>query len=116
MARLVANAILEKKGEDVVILHIGERSSIADYFVIATAHSERQLRALAASIEDALRPHGERPLGSEGLTGSQWALVDFGSVVAHLFHDEARFIYDLEGLWQGAKHVLVEDVRAAAAP
>lgn len=113
LAHHVAQAALSKKGEQVVILNIGEQSSVADYFVIASASSERQVNALADTIAEQLKALGERPISIEG-QGSPWVLVDFGDVIAHIFHDEARFYYDLDGLWHSAKRILVEDDAEAA--
>lgn len=110
----MANAALSKKAEDVVILHIGKLSSFTDYFVIASGSSERQVRAIATAIEETLKEKGTRPIGMEGAVGSQWVLVDYGNVVAHVFHESARMFYDLEGLWAKAARVRLEEARAAA--
>jgi len=107
--------MLEKKAEEVVILYIGEKSSFADYFVIASGQSERQVRAIAASVEDSLKKQGVRPIGHEGEGLSQWMLVDYGGVIAHVFHAGARLFYDLEGLWHDVPREAVVEERAAVA-
>jgi len=73
-----------------------------------SANSERQVAALAGAIEGQLKDQGEKPLAMEGDKGSQWVLVDYGDVVAHVFHEEARFYYDLDGMWHQARRIPVE--------
>ena len=107
--------MLEKKAEDVIILNIGEKSSFADYFVIGSAQSERQVRAIARSVEEALKKQGERPIGFEGDGLAQWVLVDYGNVIAHIFHESARFYYNLEELWAGVPRESLEERPAASA-
>lgn len=109
----MAQAALSKKGEKVVILNIGEHSSVADYFVLTSANSERQVGALANTISEQLKALGEKPMSVEGM-GSPWVLVDFGDVIAHVFHEEARFYYDLDGLWQQAERIDVKDQPSAS--
>jgi len=105
---------MEKKGDDVVILNIGTKTSFADYFVIASAGSERQVKAIAGHVEEALKERGVRPLGHEGSAGSSWVLVDYGSVVAHIFHTNARHYYDLDGLWFDVPRVAMGDAQPPA--
>jgi ribosome-associated protein len=102
LARKIAAAVLDKKALDVVILDVRGRSSYADYLVLASGESERQVAAMADGVEDKLREEGLRPLGSEGHETGQWVLVDYGEVVGHFFHTEMRAFYDLEGLWADA--------------
>jgi ribosome-associated protein len=114
LARNVAGAVMEKKGDDVVILNIGTKTSFADYFVIASAGSDRQVKAIAGHIAESLKEQGVRPLGYEGSAGSSWVLVDFGSVVAHIFHESARHYYDLDGLWFDVPRIAMKDARVPA--
>jgi len=106
-ARLMAHlkrgvaALLDKKAEKLVVLNLQGLTSMADYFVLATAGSGRQSQALADSVEAALKAEGRRPLSIEGYA-SPWILVDYGDVVFHIFHDEARRFYGLERLWGDA--------------
>lgn len=108
MARLAAKAALDKKGEDVVILDVRGLTTYADYFVIASGTSDRHVTALADNVEEQLKKAGHRTIGVEGYTRGHWVLLDFGDVVAHVFYDEARAFYDLEGLWSDAIRVPVE--------
>ncbi len=99
LAHRIASLALDKKANEVVILDVRGKTSYADYFIIASGDSERQVAAIAEHIESELRKDGVRPLGVEGQERGHWALLDFGEVVAHLFYEEVRAFYDLEGLW-----------------
>jgi len=79
---------------------------IADYFVVCNGQSSRQIRAIAEGISEALKDLGERPLRAEGTPESGWLLMDFGSVIAHIFSPELRTYYALEKLWQDAPVVV----------
>ena len=99
LAHRIALLALDKKANEVVILDVRGKTSYADYFLIASGDSERQVAAITEHIETQLRNDGVRPLGIEGQERCQWVLLDFGGVVVHLFYDEVRAFYDLEGLW-----------------
>jgi len=79
---------------------------MADYFVIASGRSDRQLQALGGAIVDELRADGIRPLGVEGRANTRWVLLDYGSVIVHLFAPEEREYYGLERLWSNAAQVV----------
>jgi ribosome-associated protein len=79
---------------------------MADYFVICSGRSDRQLQALAGAIVDQLREEGVRPLGMEGRSGARWVLLDYGSVIVHIFAPEEREYYGLERLWSKAAQVV----------
>lgn len=98
-ATLLAEAILEKKGEDVVLLHVSELVGYADCFVIATGTSSRHLEAMTDAVVRAAAEADARPAGVEGRGGQSWVLIDCGDVLVHLFSVEARGFYDLDGLW-----------------
>lgn len=100
--RIVADAALGRKAEDLVILDLREVSSFADMFVLLTGRSDRQVRAIADGIRRALRANGERPLGVEGLEFGHWALIDAGDVIIHVFDPQARDRYALDRLWSDA--------------
>ena len=102
LADLVAAAAEEHKPIDPILLDLSGRSSVADWFFIATASNTRQLTAIAEKIIRRAREQGFRPLGLEGWDSNYWVLVDLGEVIVHLFNQEARDIYDLEGLWADA--------------
>lgn len=96
------NALLDRKAEKIVVLNLQGLTSMSDYFVLASATNERQAQALADSVEEALREAGRRPLSIEGYQAASWILLDYGDVVFHVFHDEARRFYGLERLWGDA--------------
>lgn len=92
-----------------MIINVRKLTSVSDYIVVCSADSEKQVQAIAYNIDDGLRKQGERPLGSEGLTSGRWALVDYGDVVVHVFLENVRKFYDIEGLWSDAPAVSVKD-------
>lgn len=103
-----ARAALEKKADEVVVLDLRGVSGYTDFLVIGSGNSDRQLEAIAESVEKELTTHGHRVIGSEGQRGGRWVLLDFGDVVVHVFHAEERAHYDLEGLWADAPRLEVE--------
>jgi ribosome-associated protein len=102
LARQVATVCLDKKALDVSILDVRGMTSYADYLVLASGESDRQVTAIADGIDEKLKAQGVRPLGSEGRETGTWVLLDYGEVVAHLFFTEVRASYDLDGLWADA--------------
>ena len=114
MARQIADLCLDKKALDIVVLDGRGSSSYTDFLVIASATSDRQVQAIADHVSFALRETGTRPLGVEGLREGQWALVDFGGVVLHVFHQFARQAYALETLWPKAPRLPVTPPVAVA--
>lgn len=107
LALAVAEAALDKKALDVEILDVSGKVDYADYLVLCSGTSDRHVAAIADSVESALRKKRVTMLGIEGLPESQWVLMDFGDVVAHVFCGELRSYYDLEGLWIDAARVPV---------
>lgn len=102
LARSLAEAVLDKKATDVVILDVRGRASYADYIVVASGDSDVQLRAMADGVHEKLKAGGVRPISSEGEAGASWVLLDYGDVVAHFFDGATRSFYDLEGMWADA--------------
>jgi ribosome-associated protein len=114
-ALLCAQAALDKKAVDLVVLDVGGLTSIADYLLICTGRSDRQVQAIAQAVDDQLREHGERPAAVEGMTRGQWVLMDCTDVIVHVFYKPIREFYDLERLWEHAPHVqLPEPLRTQA--
>ena len=111
LAQACAFLALDKKAEDVAILRVTDLTSYADFFVVASAPSERQVQAIARNVDDELRRVGKKPVGTEGLEQGHWVLVDFGSVVFHIFLSSARNYYDLEGFWSDAPRLEIDEVR-----
>lgn len=106
LAHRIVDLASDKKGVDIVMLRTAELTTMADYFVIASGRSDRQVQALSGAIVDTLRDEGIRPLGVEGQTSSRWVLIDYGSVIVHVFAPEEREFYGLERLWSNAAQVV----------
>jgi ribosome-associated protein len=106
VARKIAEAAEDKKAADIVLLDVSELTSMADYFVICSGGSERQLGAIGDGIAEKLREEGVRPIGREGGANSHWTLLDFGAVIVHIFAPPERDYYQLERHWSKAKTVL----------
>ena len=106
----VTKALDAKKGMDIKLLRINEVSSLADYFLICTGTSNTHVKTLCDYAEYTMEQLGETMLGREGHRGNAWELLDFGSVVVHVFTDEARKFYDLERLWADAEQVDLKDI------
>jgi ribosome-associated protein len=108
-------AALDRKAVDLVVLDVGELTSIADYLVICTGRSDRQVQAIAQAIDEQLRGDGVRPTAIEGMTRGQWVLMDYSDVIVHVFQKSVREFYDLERMWEHAPHVqLPEPLRSQA--
>ena len=106
LAHRIVDVASDKKASDIVLLRTAEITTMADYFVIASGHSERQGQALSNGIGDELRDEGIKPLGVEGLSSARWVLLDYGSVIVHVFAPEEREYYGLERLWSTAQEVV----------
>lgn len=114
LALAAAKTAEETRGQNVVVLDMREQTPIFDYFVIATGASRRQLRAISSEIDNVLEKElGDHRLSIAGYEESRWIVLDYGTVVVHIFDEEARAYYDLEGLWAGTKPVEWNE-RAAA--
>ena len=101
LALLAAEACDDRKAADIVLIHVEEISSIADWFVIATGYSDVQVRAIARSVEDKveLESGGRLPLRKEGQKEGRWILLDYGEVIVHALTPDERSYYDLESFW-----------------
>ena len=105
VALLAAEAAKDKKAKDVVILDIQDISVVCDYFVICTGHSSTQVKAVTENIEKRLKEEGITKLRLEGLKDAHWVLIDYGTVVVHIFQESNREFYNLEHLWGDARVV-----------
>ena len=104
MALLAARALSDKKGREIQVLEIGELTTLAYYFVIATGTSNAQSNALVDNVEKVMQEEaGEEPLHREGYRGGTWVLLDYGCIAVHVFNAEARECYGLERLWRDGK-------------
>jgi ribosome-associated protein len=106
LALAAAQTAVENNGQDVLVLDLRELTCIFDYFVIASGTSRRQLHAISDDIDDRLQKDlGDKRMGIEGYDGSSWILLDYGTIVVHLFDAETRGYYAIEKLWGEAKQV-----------
>ncbi|MFL5724966.1 MAG: ribosome silencing factor [Chloroflexota bacterium] len=106
VARRIVELAADKKAADIVLLDLTGLTTLADAFVICSGGSERQLAAIADGIIEGMRAEKTRPIGREGTPTSHWVLLDFGSVVVHIFTPPERDYYSLEKHWSEAKTVL----------
>ena len=107
LARHIVEVVADKQGEDVLLLDIREVSILADYFVIGSATSQRQAKAIIEGIkQEAKQTFDARPLHIDGEAATGWILMDYGGVVVHLFTPEVRAYYNLEGLWRAGRVVV----------
>ena len=110
IAIAVTKALDEKKGMDIKLLKIDKVSSLADYFLICTGTSNTHVKTLCDYAEYTLEELGETMLGREGHRGNSWELLDYGTIVVHVFTEEAREFYNLERLWADAEVVDISDI------
>ncbi|MBQ7227862.1 MAG: ribosome silencing factor [Clostridia bacterium] len=99
LAKKIAGVLDEKKGKDIVIIDLSEKSIIADYFVIASGRSTTAVKSLTDNVDEKLSKEGIEPLRRDGFSEAKWIAVDYGSVILHVFHEETREYYHLERLW-----------------
>ena len=110
IAYAVTKALDEKKGMNIKLLKIDRVSSLADYFLICTGTSNTHVKTLCDFAEYTLEELGESMLGREGHRGNSWELLDYGTIVIHVFTEEAREFYALERLWADAENVDISDI------
>ncbi len=109
LAKKIASLSIEKKAYDVVLIEIKEIASFTDYFVICSADSETQVKAIADHIDEEMKKNGVPVWHSEGYESLRWVLLDFVDVVVHIFHKETRDYYNIEKLWGDAKLEIIVD-------
>ncbi len=102
---LLARSALEKKACDLVVMEVRELTSIADYFIICSGRSDRQVQSIAQGIAENLRQAGLSPASVEGANRGHWVLMDFSDVIVHIFYEPVREFYDLDGLWGDAPRI-----------
>lgn len=109
LAYSAAKALDGKKGVDIKLLRINEISSLADYFVICTGTSNTHVKTLCDAAQEVMEQAGEEMLSREGHRGNTWELLDFGTVVVHVFTEDAREFYNLERLWADGEQLDFQD-------
>lgn len=107
-AKTAIEVMKDKKAEDIKALDIQEISTMADYFVIASASNSNQVKAIADEIEEKLYEQGCKLIHSEGYQTARWVLLDFGDLIVHIFHKEDREFYQLERVWVDAKQIDIQ--------
>lgn len=110
----VVDSMLEKKGEEVTVLDLKKHTSMTDYFILCSADSEPQIKAIHKNVEERLKMLGHRPDHVEGRADTGWLLMDYDDFVVHIMLPERRSYYDLERLWVGAPRRIFSDLRPAA--
>ena len=108
MALAAVEAAIEKKGVQPALLDLRRENAYTDYILVVSGRSDRHVQSVADAVERALADVGRRPLGREGNRDGQWALIDFGELVVHVFYHPLREFYDLEGLWSAAPRVPID--------
>lgn len=115
LAKAAVRVAAENRGQNILCLDLSAQTSLFDYFVIVTGSSRRQLAAMSAEIDRMMKTEfNERKLSISGLEESRWIVLDYGSIVVHLFDEETRDFYDLESLWGDSKPVDISNVVAQA--
>lgn len=105
----IADLMLQKKGSKIVVMDLRKLTTVTDYFVICSATSDTQVKSISDFIKDETKKIDERPWHYEGYTNLSWVLLDFVDVVAHVFLEDTRKFYNLEGLWADAKITEIKD-------
>lgn len=99
IAEEMIHAISDKKAKDIILMEVGEKLPITEYFIIASGGSSTQVRAISDGVEAKMKENGILPLRTEGHREGRWVLADYGDVIVHVFHEEEREFYGLERLW-----------------
>ena len=95
----IGSYLSSKKAEDILLIDVREKTTLCDYFVIASGRNTTQVRALCENLEEHLSKQGLEPRRTEGVREGRWGVLDYGDVVVHIFNDESRLFYHLERLW-----------------
>ncbi len=114
LALTAAQICDDKKATDIKVLDVAKLTTVADYFVLCSVNNERQARAIADELRVTMKGLDQRELGVEGIEQGRWVLQDFGAVVVHVFLQDHRNFYDLEGLWADAKPLRWKSAAAEA--
>ena len=109
VARDIAAVTWELKALNTVVIDLRGRVSYTDFVIVCTGTSERHVNALARRVDDAMREADRLPMGTEGTESGQWALLDYGDIIVHIFHQGSRKDYDLERMWSEAPRLELDD-------
>jgi len=106
---LCVNAALEKKAKNIIILNMQKVTSFADYSIVCSGTSDRQVQSIAQAIEENMKKNGFLPLGIEGEKTAQWILMDYADIIVHVFYEPVRDLYDMERLWSDAPRMEIDN-------
>ena len=106
---LCVNAALEKKAKNIIILNMQKVTSFADYSIVCSGTSDRQVQSIAQAIEENMKKNGFLPLGIEGERTAQWILMDYADIIVHVFYEPVRDFYDMERLWSDAPRMEIDN-------
>lgn len=113
-ADMICKFLSEKKANDIVKIYVADKTIIADYFVIASARSSTQVKALSEYVEEFVEKNGGEVRRTEGIAEGRWAVIDAGDIIVHIFNDEQRLFYHLERIWGDGEKFVDEEEQLSA--
>lgn len=113
-ADMICKFLSEKKANDIVKIYVADKTIIADYFVIASARSSTQVKALSEYVEEFVEKNGGEVRRTEGIAEGRWAVIDAGDIIVHIFNDEQRLFYHLERIWGDGEKFVDEEGQSAS--
>lgn len=113
-ADMICKFLSEKKANDIVKIYVADKTIIADYFVIASARSSTQVKALSEYVEEFVENNGGEVRRTEGIAEGRWAVIDAGDIIVHIFNDEQRLFYHLERIWGDGEKFVDEEEQSAS--
>lgn len=113
-ADMICKFLSEKKANDIVKIYVADKTIIADYFVIASARSSTQVKALSEYVEEFVEKNGGEVRRTEGIAEGRWAVIDAGDIIVHIFNDEQRLFYHLERIWGDGEKFIDEEEQSAS--
>lgn len=111
MAKIVIDALEEKKAKDIRVIDISDVSVLADYFIIASGSNRNQIQAMADEVQESMGRASYHPKQIEGYQTANWILMDYQDVIVHVFDEENRLFYDLERIWRDGKEIPAEELK-----
>lgn len=106
LAKEICAFLSSKKAEDIVLIDVREKTTLCDYFIVASGRSTQQVKSLCENLEEKLSEKGVEPKRTEGVRDGRWGVMDYGDVIVHVFNDESRLFYHLERLWEDGENVV----------
>lgn len=105
LAKKICAFLSSKKAADIIMIDVAEKTTLCDFFVVASGHSATQVKALCDNLEEKLSKESMEPRRTEGTKEGRWGVLDYGDVIVHIFNDESRLFYHLERLWEEGENV-----------